>query len=131
MKKILVVDNDKNTSIVIEKTLSLAGNYKIDVASGGQEALNKMKKDGDYDLVVLDLMMPVVSGIDVCKYMIKDKDLSKISVLIISALPVDSKVFQESQGRFNELGVVKGTLEKPFEINDLLSKAEAIINSDQ
>ena len=63
--------------------------------------------------------------------MTKDKGLSKISVLIVSALPVDSEVFQESQGKFNELKVIKGTLEKPFEIDDLLDKAKEIINNDQ
>ena len=128
MKKILVVDNDEDTATVIERTLALAGNYKTDIASGGQEALNKMKKNGDYDLVVLDLMMPKVSGIDVCKAMTKDKGLSKISVLIVSALPVDSEVFQESQGKFNELKVIKDTLEKPFEIDILLDKVRAILS---
>lgn len=131
MKKILIVDNDEDTATVIQRTLALSGEYKTETASGGREALDKMKKNGGYDLVVLDLMMPKVSGIDVCKAMTKDKDLSKISVLIVSALPVDSEVFQESQGKFNELKVIKGTLEKPFEIDDLLDKAKEIINNDQ
>ena len=129
MKKILVVDNDEDTATVIERTLALSGDYKIDVGYGGQEALDKMKNNNHYDLIVLDLMMPEVSGIDVCKSMTKDKELSKNSVLIVSALPVDSKVFQESQGKFNELKVIKDTLEKPFEIDMLLGKVKKIIDS--
>jgi DNA-binding response OmpR family regulator len=126
MKKILIVDNDKNITQTIEATLKTNKNYKTNIKMSGKEALEEMKNNS-YDLVLLDLMMPEVSGIDVCKKMVKDKDLKTIPVIIVSALPVNSPSFQKSQDKFNELGVVKDVLEKPFEINDLLAKAKNVL----
>lgn len=125
--KILIVDNDKNTIEVLKAALSTKIDCKIGVAYGGKEALEKMKKNGPYDLLILDIMMPEVNGIDVCQVMMKDKKLTKIPVLIISALPVSSTAFQGSLGKFEELGVVKDVIEKPFSISELLIKVKKIL----
>ncbi len=128
MKNILVVDNDENITKTIHAALSTNKNYQVDVVFSGQEALEAMKTGGvKYDIVLLDLMMPKMSGIDVCQEMIKDKELKKIPVLIVSALPVSSESFQESQGKFNELEVIKDVLEKPFEVKDLFDKTKKIL----
>lgn len=71
--------------------------------------------------------MPKISGIDVCKAMMKDEKLKKIPVLLVSALPVASKAFQDSLGKFDELNVIKDVLEKPFEINELIVKINELI----
>ncbi|MCD4693810.1 response regulator [bacterium] len=126
MKKILIVDNDKNITQTIEATLKTNKKYKTKIIMSGKEALEDMKNNA-YDLILLDLMMPEVSGIDVCKKMVKDKDLKKVPVIIVSALPVSSPSFQKSQDKFNELDVVRDVLEKPFEIDDLLSKAKNVL----
>ena len=128
MKNILVVDNDENITKTIHAALSTNKNYQVDVVFSGQESLEAMKTGGvKYDIVLLDLMMPKMSGIDVCQEMIKDKELKKIPVLIVSALPVSSESFQESQGKFNELEVIKDVLEKPFEVKDLFDKTKKIL----
>ncbi|KPJ55180.1 hypothetical protein AMJ47_01550 [Parcubacteria bacterium DG_72] len=125
--KILIVDNDINTVEVLKVALTTKADYKIDIAYDGKKALEKMKKNHQiYNLLILDIMMPEISGIDLCKLMLKDKKLKKIPVLLISALPISSRAFQESIERFNELDVVKDILEKPFSINVLLSKCKAI-----
>lgn len=126
MKNILIVDNDKNITQTIEATLNTNKNYKTKVVMDGKKALEEMKEN-EYDLVLLDLMMPEVSGIDVCKKMVKDDQLNKVPVIIISALPVNSPSFQNSQAKFNELTVVKDVLEKPFEIKDLLDKVKKFL----
>lgn len=126
MKNILIVDNDKNITQTIEATLSTNKNYKTKVVMDGNKALEEIKKNS-YDLILLDLMMPDISGIDVCKKMMEDKDLKNLPVIIVSALPVGSESFQKSQGKFNELEVVKDVLEKPFEIQDLLKKTKKIL----
>ena len=126
---ILVVDNDENTVETLKVVLNKKTNYKIDIAYGGKEALEKMKANASYDLLILDIMMPEVNGIDVCQVMMKDEKLKKIPVFIISALPVSSKAFQESLGKFDELSVVKDIIEKPFSIADLLTKVKATIGT--
>jgi DNA-binding response OmpR family regulator len=127
--KILVVDNDKNTAETIRLALTTRGGYEVDVAYGGKEALEKMKATEPYGLLVLDIMMPELSGIDVCRLMAQDEKLKRIPVLMVSALPVSSKSFRESLGKFDELQVVKDILEKPFSLEDLLGKVKAVIGS--
>jgi len=123
---LLIVDNDVSTVITLEASLLSAEKFTIDKAYGGKEGLEKMKASANIDLVLLDIMMPDISGIDVCKAMVADKELAKIPVLLMSALPITSKDFQESLKEFNELQVVKGVLEKPFSVDDLISKVDTI-----
>lgn len=129
MHKILIVDNDKNSTETMKIALSGNQDYAIDVVHGGQEALEKMKINGEYDLVLLDLMMPRVSGTDVCREMVRNENFKKIPVLVVSALPVKSPAFQESQGKFTELSVVKDTLEKPFSIEELRNKVRVMVKN--
>lgn len=124
---ILIVDNDTNTVETLKAALATKMDYRIDVAYGGKEALKKMKASELYDLLILDIMMPEVNGIDICKLMTRDETLKKIPVLIISALPVSSKAFQESLEKFDELSVIKDIMEKPFSLNDLVAKVKAIL----
>jgi len=124
---ILLVDNDINTVETLKAALNAKENYKIDIAYGGKQALKKMKGDKLYDVLILDIMMPEINGMDICQLMVKDKKLKKIPVLLISALPISSKAFQDSLGKFDELGIIKDVLEKPFSVEDLLVKVRTIV----
>jgi CheY-like chemotaxis protein len=125
--KILIVDNDENTIEFLKGALNAKTDYKIDVAYGGKEALEKMKADVQYNLLILDIMMPEINGIDVCKLMMEDGKLKNIPVLLISALPIASGAFQESLEEFGELGVIKDVIEKPFSIDEFLIKVRKIL----
>ena len=119
--KILIVDNDISTVTTLKALLMSQASFEIDEAYGGQEALDKMAANLDYDLVLLDIMMPRVSGMDVCQAMVKDYRLREIPVLLMSsALPIAPGEFHESLEKFGSLSVVKGVIEKPFVIGDLL-----------
>ncbi|MFA5184190.1 MAG: response regulator [Patescibacteria group bacterium] len=119
--KILIVDNDLSTVTTLKALLLGQENFQIDTAFGGQEGLDKMAASPDYDLVILDIMMPKVSGMDVCQAMVKDWKLRDIPVLLMSsALPIPPAEFHNSLEKFSGLSVVKGVLEKPFVIRDLL-----------
>ena len=63
MAKILIVEDEKNISKLIQDTLSLA-NYETDCSFDGEEALEKIKKH-KYDLILLDIMLPKLSGFEV------------------------------------------------------------------
>ena len=125
---ILIVDNDENTVETFKAALSSTPDYKIDVAFGGRETLEKIRADTSYNLIILDIMMPEVSGIDICKLMCQDEKLKNIPVLLVSALPIASTAFQESLGKLDELSVIKDVLEKPVEISDLLAKVKTIFD---
>ena len=125
--KILIVDNDVSTVTTLKALLLNEKPYDIDVAYGGQEGLDKMKVNPDYDVVLLDIMMPKVSGMDVCKAMVKDYRLIEIPVLLMSsAMPIPPEEFHQSLAKFSELSVVKGVLEKPFAIDNLLMQINKV-----
>jgi len=126
--KILVIDNDTSIGITIKAALGLNASYEVMVCLGTKEGLEEMKKN-KYNLVLLDFMMPGISGVDLCKTMASDEKLKNIPVILISALPISSEVFQQSNDNFNRISVVKGLLEKPFSVAELLGKVESVLNT--
>jgi two-component system, sensor histidine kinase ChiS len=122
--KILIIDNDVSTVTTLKALILSQGDFNIDIALSGKEGLEKMMYNPNYDLVLLDIMMPEISGIDVCKKMTENHKLRDIPVLLMSsALPIPPDEFKTTS---SSLGVVKGVLEKPFVVKDLLSKIEDI-----
>jgi DNA-binding response OmpR family regulator len=124
--KILIIDDDVNATTTLKALLMSQDGYEIDTAYGGREGLDKMIANPVYDLLILDIMMPDFSGIDVCKAMAKNEKLKNIPVLLASALPITSKELGELLDEFRSLIVVKGALEKPFVIDDLLAAIKNI-----
>ena len=126
--KILIIDNDFSTVTTLKALLLSEGDFEIDVAYGGQEGLDKMSQNPNYDVVLLDIMMPQISGMDVCKEMIKNTRMQKIPVLLMSsALPISPGEFHESLEKAGEFSVIKGVLEKPFTTDDLLAQIYKVV----
>jgi CheY-like chemotaxis protein len=125
--RILIVDNDKNTVETLKAALRGEKQIIADSAYGGKQALAILTNDPSYDLLVLDIMMPEVSGIDVCSAMATNDEMRKIPVLIISALPIESSEFKGSMEKFKELSVVKDVIEKPFSMADFVNKIYSIV----
>lgn len=124
--KILIIDDDVNAATTLKALLMSQDGYEIDIAPGGREGLAQMAASSVYDLLILDVMMPGVSGIDVCKAMAKDEKLKNIPVLLASALPIASQELGELLTEFKTLVPVKGALEKPFVLEDLLAAIKKI-----
>ena len=82
MKKILIVEDDEQTSLFVSQILE-NHQYPHSVARDGAEALEVMKKDPP-GLVLLDIMMPRKSGINVYQQMKKDQHLKAIPVIIVT-----------------------------------------------
>jgi len=121
--KILIIDNDVSTVTTLKALLMSQGDFKIEVAYSGQSGLDKMNANPDYDILLLDIMMPEISGLNVCELMSKSGLLRNIPVLIMSsALPISPAEFHESLKKSDKLSVVKGVLEKPFTTEDLMSQ---------
>jgi len=124
--KILVIDNDININGLIKTVLSTEKSYEVAFALSGKDGLKKMKAN-KYDLALVDLTMPEVSGFDICKFMTADEELKHVPVIIVSAMPVKSKDFQAEHGNFQNLPVVKGLIEKPFDVHDLLNMIKEVV----
>lgn len=126
-KHILVVDDEQETTEQIKRVLINNQDCAVDIAYNGKEALDKLREAERYDLLILDILVPKLNGIEVCEFMIQDKKLKQIPTLLISILPLNSDDFQKSLIKFEEFAVVKDVLEKPFLDKDLLAKVEKII----
>src|SRR5688500_3110404 len=82
-KRILIVDDEPDTIELLEFNLKSAG-YDIVTAADGAEALRKARS-ADPDLIILDLMLPEIDGLQVCKLLRHDPATTKIPVLMLTA----------------------------------------------
>jgi len=73
MQKILIVEDDRKLARVLELQLSYEG-YALDIARDGFDALIKFD-EGEYDLILLDIMLPKIDGYEVCKRIRKESDI--------------------------------------------------------
>lgn len=116
-QKILVVDDDPDILEVLECTLK--GDYTVVTAQGGGEAVSLIHKNRP-DLVILDLNLPDVSGLDVCRLVKKDKTTQALPVMMLTA---------RGQTEDKVLGLETGAddyLTKPFEPKELLARVRSI-----
>ncbi|MBP5596152.1 response regulator transcription factor [Pseudobutyrivibrio sp.] len=81
MKKILVVDDEEKIRSIIRKYGEFEG-YLIDEATDGMDAIQKVRDKGDYDVIIMDVMMPELDGFSACTEIKKIKD---IPVIMLSA----------------------------------------------
>ena len=117
MSKILIVEDEKNISKLIQDTLSLA-NYEFDCSFDGEDALKKINKN-TYDLILLDIMLPKLDGFQIVEK-IENKD---IPIIFLSAKNDVSTIVKglKSGG--------KDYITKPFEPLELLARIELRMES--
>lgn len=109
-RRALVVDDDNDIRFMVTKILQREG-FRVDGVRDGFEAIGKLK-DEDYDLVLLDLMMPRIDGFGVIRFLQKEKPLVLGKVIVMSAL--------------NPTGVedqIDRVLSKPFDVTRLIDYA--------
>lgn len=119
--RVLIADDNPQGVELLEAYLAQT-EYETDTSFDGEETLKKIR-DWQPDLVLLDIMMPKLSGFEVCKRMKADPAMRQIAVLMITALDQPSDV---------ERAVEAGTddfLTKPINQTDLLRRVSALIES--
>lgn len=122
MKNILIVDDEKNIRQVVREYCEFSG-YNCDEASDGMEAIDKANKN-DYDVIIMDIMMPRLDGYSACKEIKKTKD---IPVIMLSAR---GEEFDKLFGF--EIGI-DDYIVKPFSPKELMARINVIFkhNSPQ
>ena len=114
-KKILVVDDEVSLLKLTLLRLSISG-YETFGAVDGQECLDLARREIP-DLIVLDVLLPVMNGDEVAKILRKDKKLKHIPIILISA------AIETLEAKARESGA-DGYLFKPFESKELLGMIE-------
>lgn len=118
---ILIVDDEKKIRDLISFRLEYKG-YQVANAGDGGEALEKIKNDKP-DLIVLDIMMPDMTGYEVCEQIKKDASLKSIKVILLTA---KGRKIDEEEGY--KVGA-DAFMTKPFRANVLLAKIEELLNA--
>lgn len=120
-KRILVVDDDENI-LNLERTILEQKGFDVTAAGGGAEALQRLA-ERDFDLVLLDVMMPEVDGFTVCRKIKEDARLKDIPVIFLTA-----KGGGEALAEGFESGAVM-YINKPFTANKLLTIVNTMLES--
>ena len=116
MKKILVVDDEDKIRIIIKKYAEFEG-YAITEASNGMEAIEACQRE-DFDLIIMDVMMPELDGFSACKEIKKIKD---IPVIMLSARGEEYDKIHGFESGVDDYVV------KPFSLEILHSRILAIL----
>ncbi|KTD87266.1 response regulator transcription factor [Paenibacillus etheri] len=122
MQKIMVVDDEEVLRMLIEDTLEDLENVEIHTAENGLEALTKLSAD-HFDLVILDYMMPEMTGIEVLQQLDEEKkSTTAILMLTAKAQDVDRIRAVEAGARY--------FMPKPFSPMELLQIVEGILSGE-
>lgn len=117
MNRILVVDDEINIRKAIAEYATSYG-YKVDTVGDGYEAI-EMVRSVDYDLIILDLMMPNLDGYSTCRQI---KKIKNIPVIILSA-----RTGEEDKLLGFELGVDDYVV-KPFSMKELMARINVVLS---
>lgn len=114
MKRILIVEDDEAIAD-IERDYLVLGGFEVDIASTGWEGMD-MGKSGEYDLILLDLMLPGIDGFTVCRRLRESVD---VPILMVTAM-------QEDIDKIKGLGMgADDYITKPFSPNELVARIRA------
>ncbi|TDT71772.1 signal transduction histidine kinase [Hypnocyclicus thermotrophus] len=118
-KNILIVDDEYiNLQVLVDQLL--LKNYNIDVAMSGEEALEKIK-NFNYDLLILDVMMPRMSGYEVCKEVRKTYSLFNLPILMLTAKDRTEDIILGFESGANDY------ITKPFEKKELYARVNTLL----
>jgi DNA-binding response OmpR family regulator len=119
--KVLLIDDDEALASVYSTGLDKEG-ISVTVASTGQEGLSKLKSDG-FDLVLLDQVLPDISGTEVLKEIKNTEGIKDIPVVILSNFGQEELVKQAI-----DIGATEYIFKYQVEINDVAKKIKEILS---
>jgi len=115
-KVLAVDDNPKNIQVI--GSILMEANYEVGFAMDGKQALELLSESKDYDLVLLDVNMPVMNGFETCKAMRHNEFLREIPVIFLTALNEPENILTG----FDVGG--QDYVSKPFNSKELLSRVK-------
>lgn len=121
--RVLVVEDEDNIAIALDYLMTREG-YDHDRIANGGEALTRIR-DMHPDLVLLDVMLPEVSGYEICQGVRLDPSLSDVKILIMTAR---GSAIERRKGL--ALGA-DGFISKPFELQELRQEVRRLLGSGQ
>jgi DNA-binding response OmpR family regulator len=118
MARILIVEDAKELLLLVAEFFESKGSFDVDTAADGDTALNLIGSN-DYDIAILDIMLPGASGFDVCKAL---RSKSKCPIVFLTALANESNILKGYEIGADEYMI------KPFSLKVLYAKCLALLN---
>jgi two-component system response regulator MprA len=116
--KVLVVDDERAVRDSLRRALELEG-YDVELAADGEEALERLAQNGEPDAVVLDILMPKMDGLEVCRRLRREGH--RLPVLMLTAR-------DEVENRVGGLDAgADDYVTKPFALEELLARLRALL----
>ena len=116
-KSILLVEDDEFVGRAYKDGLERAG-FSVDTATDGNEALKKAKQ-GRYDLIMLDLVMPLKNGFEVLAELRADQAFSKVPIFVVSNLGQESDIEKATQ-----LGATDYLIKNQFSMKQVVERIQ-------
>jgi CheY-like chemotaxis protein len=113
MRTLLLIEDDEALQQAIALAFELEG-FRVVRATGGQEALNLLDSGLKPEVILLDLMMPGMSGLDFLQ-LVKEKPDARKDIPVIVLTAADLSTLKDSR-----LGLARFVIGKPFEVDDVL-----------
>ncbi|MBI5203560.1 MAG: response regulator transcription factor [Nitrospirae bacterium] len=118
-KKILVVDDEPDLAELVSYNLGKEG-FEVSSASDGEEALKKIRK-GNFNLVILDLMLPGIQGMELCRILRNDPKTKRLPIIMLTAKGEDvDKILGLEMGADDYIA-------KPFSPRELVARVKAVL----
>ena len=121
IKKILFADDDESLQLLVKISLKKIKSVSLVFASTGKEAVEQAHAEKP-DLILMDVMMPVMSGVEAIRIIKNDPEIKHIPIIIMSAVSNQQKVKE-----FKELGVF-GIISKPYSPKQLMKKIRGLMS---
>lgn len=115
--RILVIEDDKELALSLKKGLELSS-YAVDTVSDGEQG-EAYALSGDYDLAIIDWMLPIKSGVDVCKSVRVDG--ATVPIILLTAKNTTNEKIQGLDAGADDY------LTKPFAFGELLARVRALL----
>ncbi len=119
METVLIVEDDEDIAALLEFKLRNSG-YKVVVAENGKLGLDAARIDPP-DLIILDVMMPVMNGLEALQILKSDVELSSIPVIVLTAQSKESEIV-----KCLELGA-DDYITKPFRTQEFATRVQAVL----
>ncbi len=120
MKKVLMIDDEKEFAIVVKQNLEMKGDYHVEIATDGNSGIAAALHHKP-DLILLDIIMPGIGGFDVLRELKNKRETTSIPVIMLTAVGSE-EAKEKALGLYDEDYIVK-----PVLLSDLDAKIRSVL----
>tara|TARA_B100001758_G_scaffold238559_1_gene241887 strand:+ start:299 stop:985 length:687 start_codon:yes stop_codon:yes gene_type:complete len=118
--KILIIEDEISISELVKYNLE-KNNYSVDVCEDGESAIDQIFGDIKYDLMIVDWMIPNLSGLEIARRIRKNKDTKNIPIIMLTAKSEESDKVRAFNSEIDDY------ITKPFSVNELVARVKAVL----